>query len=229
MLTGIIVAVLLAAVAAGGEVDLAERAPRFVTEPAPAEPVTTLPPIEADMGVQRATSVELPGWFEVVARILFYSCLAIFAVVAAVFLWRHRPRFRWPRWRRRTHADFEVLDDVAATIAADADAQRAALGRGAPRNAIVECWLRLEAAVTAAGVERTPADTSAELTERVLATQHVDDVAIATLAALYREARFSEHPMGEESRRAAIEALDAVHDGLRSELDSVGLTSGVTS
>jgi hypothetical protein len=225
VLTGIIVAVLLAAVAAGGEVDLAQRAPQFVTEPAPAEPVTTIPPVEVDTGVQRATSLELPGWVEVVARIVFYLCLAVFAVVASVFLWRHRPRLRWPRWRRRATADFDVLDDVAATITADADAQRAALGRGAPRNAIVECWLRLEAAVTAAGVERTPADTSAELTERVLATHQVDGAAISRLAALYREARFSEHPMGEESRRLAIDALDAVHDGLRSELESAVATS----
>ena len=226
MLTGIIVAVLLAAVASGGEVDLAQRAPRFVTEPASAEPVTTLPPLETDFGqLEPRPPLELPGWVAVIARILFYLCLAIFAVVASVFLWRHRPRLRWPRWRRRARADFDVLDDVAATISADADAQRAALGRGAPRNAIVECWLRLEAAVTDAGVERTPADTSAELTERVLATHQLDGAAISTLAALYREARFSEHPMGEGSRHAAIEALDAVHAGLRSELESAVVTA----
>jgi hypothetical protein len=230
VLTGIIVAVLLAAVAAGGEVDLAERAPRFVTEPATAEPVTTLPPIQTDVGqAEPRPPLELPAFVEVIARVLFSICLAIFAVVVSVFLWRHRPNLRWPRWRRRARADFDVLDDVATSVTAGADAQRAALARGAPRNAIVECWLRLEAAVIDAGVERTPADTSAELTERVLATRHVDGEAISILAALYREARFSDHPMGEESRRKAIEALDAVHDGLRSELDSVGSASGVTS
>jgi hypothetical protein len=186
VLTGIIVAVLLAAVAAGGEVDLAQRAPQFVDEPAPAEPVTTTPPVEVSLGVQRASSLELPAFVEVIARILFYVCLAVFAVVASVVLWRHRPRFQWPRWRRRARADFDVLDDVAATITADASAQRAALGRGAPRNAIVECWLRLEATVTDAGVERNPADTSAELTERVLAGHDVDGAAISILAALYR-------------------------------------------
>ena len=40
-----------------------------------------------------------------------------------------------------------------------------------------------------------------------------------------REARFSEHPMGEGSRHAAIEALDAVHAGLRSELESAVVTA----
>ena len=87
-----------------------------------------------------------------------------------------------------------------------------------PRNAIVECWLRLEAAVIAAGVERAPSDTSAELTERVLASCQVDGAAISTLAALYREARFSEHPMGEESRRSAIDALGVVHHSLRADV-----------
>ena len=75
-----------------------------------------------------------------------------------------------------------------------------------------------------AGVRRNPADTSTELTERVLATCHVEPAAIAALAALYREARFSDHEMGEDARRAAIEALDAVHDSLRSATPTVAST-----
>ncbi len=102
--------------------------------------------------------------------------------------------------RRRRSVDFDAVDDVASSITADAAAQRAALLHGAPRNAIVECWLRLEAAVVEAGVHRDPADTSAELTERVLASHHVDPAALAHLAALYREARFSDHPMDEDDR-----------------------------
>ena len=219
VLAGVIVAVLLAAVAGGGEVQLAERGPQIATDPAPAEPIATIPPLEVDVAqADGRTPLELPGFIEVVARIVFFACLATFAVMASVFLWRHRPQIRWPRWRRPGRADFDVLDDVAASVAADADEQRAALDRGAPRNAIVECWLRLEAAVIAAGVERAPSDTSAELTERVLASCRVDGAAISTLAALYREARFSEHPMGEESRRSAIDALDVVHVGLRADV-----------
>jgi hypothetical protein len=221
VLTGVIVAVLLAAVATGGDVELAARSPQFASDPSTAEPVTTIPPLETDFSqVERRAPLRLPDFVDVVARIVFALCLAAFAVMAAVVLWRHRPRLRWPRWRRAARADFDVLDDVAASVTADAEAQRAALERGTPRNAIVECWLRLESAVIAAGVERAPADTSAELTERVLATRQVDGAAISTLAALYREARFSAHSMGEGSRSAAIEALDIVHDGLRAELGS---------
>jgi hypothetical protein len=220
-LTGIIVAVLLAAVAGGGEVDLAERAPQIAADPAPTEPVAPTPPLEVDVArLEARAPLELPGFIEGIARVLFYACLAAFVVMLSVFLWRHSLQVRWPRWGRADRADFDVLDDVAASVAADAEAQRAALDRGAPRNAIVECWLRLEAAVIAAGVERSPADTSAELTERVLASCQVDSAAISSLAALYREARFSQHPMGEESRRAAIEALDVVHAGLNADVGS---------
>ena len=225
VLTGTLVAVLFAAVATGGEVKFADGAPSFLSESAPAEPRTTIPPIVIETGIEPRAPLELPAIVELIARVVFYGCLIAFAVAVAVFAWRHRPRLRWPRRRRRPSADFDVLDDVAASVTADADAQLAALHRGVPRNAIVECWLRLEAAVIAAGVDRAPADTSAELAERVLSTHHVDRAAISALAALYREARFSEHSMGEESRSAAIEALDAVHDGLRSELDAVVATS----
>jgi hypothetical protein len=79
--------------------------------------------------------------------------------------------------------------------------------------------MRLERAVDDAGFRRRPADTSTELVERVLAESLVDDRALTELAALYREARFSDHQLGEQRRDAAIAALDAVHDGLRSVVD----------
>jgi hypothetical protein len=115
-----------------------------------------------------------------------------------------------------------VMPDVALAVSADADEQRAALLRGAPRNAIVECWLRLEAAVIASGVVRNPSDTSSELTSRVIATCAVDQSSIARLAALYREARFSTHPMGEGERAAAMDALDALHADLGRHRSTVG-------
>ena len=171
--------------------------------------------------------IQTPRVVEVILRALIYGGVAVAAVLLLLNVWRHRPQPQWRRLRRRRRrsVQFEVLDDVAAVINADADAQRAALQRGSPRNAIVECWLRLEAAVVAAGVPRDPADTSTELTVRVLATHHVDPVAIARLAALYREARFSDHPMGEDARRAAIDALDDVHDGLRTDRITVDATA----
>lgn len=228
LLTGAAVAVLFAAIATAGPVEFAAREPSIPWDPALDSPVTTIepgPPVD-DEAVEY-DPIQTPRIVEVILRALIYGGAAVAAVLVLLNVWRHRPQPQWRRLRRRRRrsVQFEVLDDVATVLSADADAQRAALQRGSPRNAIVECWLRLEAAVVAAGVPRDPADTSTELTERVLATHHVDPVAIARLAALYREARFSDHPMGEDARRAAIDALDDVHDGLRTDRITVDATA----
>jgi hypothetical protein len=219
VLTGLIVAVLFAAIATGGPVQVVDGAPSFARDPTPPAPPANVAPVEVEVEVADAgarTPLELPQTVETIARLFFYACLALFAIVALGFAWRYRPDFRLRRPRYPSTVAFDPLDDVATAVTAEADSQRAALQRGAPRNAIVECWLLLERAVVAAGVPRNPSDTSAEFTERVLTTVSVDRTAISDLAALYREARFSDHVMDEESRRRAIEALGAVHDGLRS-------------
>jgi hypothetical protein len=228
LLTGTIVAVLFAAIATAGGVKLADHAPSLPWDLTLDSPVTTIAPVApvepvaANLAVSE--SWHLPQVVEVILRVVFYGCVGVVVALVVVYAWRHRPRLHWRRGRRPPSVHFEVLDDVVAAISSDADAQRAALQHGSPRNAIVECWLRLEAAVVAAGVRRDPADTSAELTQRVLATHHVDPIAIASLAALYREARFSDHSIGEDARRAAIDALDTVHDGL-----SAGLSTEVAT
>jgi hypothetical protein len=215
VLIGAVVALLFAAIATSGAVPLADGPPRFLGD-LEATPNVIEVEIESEPGEEVEREQREPSpLVEAIVRTVFYAVLVVGAVLAASYLWRHRPSFTWRRRRRRAVHDVDVLADVVAAVAADATAQQVALRRGRPRSAIVECWLRLEAAVAAAGVERSPADTSSELTERVLAGHAVDARAIGRLAALYREARFSDHEMGEDERQAAIAALDAVHDGLR--------------
>ena len=60
-----------------------------------------------------------------------------------------------------------------------------------------------------AGVERRPWQTTAEFVLGVLDLVGADRGAVARLADLYREARFSDHPMTDEHRREALDALDA--------------------
>lgn len=215
VLVGAMVALLFAAVTTAGDVPIAEGPPRFLDDieatPNAVEAEVASEPAETTEREDRRGSPVL----EAIVRTFVYAMLAVGAVFVAALLWRHRASFAWRRRRRGGPVDIDVLADVADAVTADADAQRAALRRGRPRNAIVECWLRLEAAVIAAGIERSPADTSSELTERVLADRAVDPGAIGRLAALYREARFSDHEMDEDARQDAIEALDAVHAGLR--------------
>lgn len=213
VLVSAVVAVLFAAVATSGDVQYVDGAPSFARDPTPNEPPITVVPVEPEIvELDARPPLEVPGFVIVILQTLMIVCVAALAALALAYAWQHRPRLRWRR--RARAAEFDVLDEVAAAIAADAAAQYAALRHGAPRNAIVECWLRLETSVVDAGVQRHPADTSEELTRRVLARFAVDQHAIADLASLYREARFSTHDMGEEARHAAIRALDEVHDGI---------------
>jgi hypothetical protein len=135
-------------------------------------------------------------------------------------LWRARS----PR-RRRSRAEdvpFEVLGSAAQVtevMSEDAEEQRTLLAiEGEPRNAIVECWDRFEQQAVRAGVERRPWQTTAEFVLGVLDLVGADRGAVAGLADLYREARFSDHPMTAEHRRQALDDLDVIHASLRTRL-----------
>lgn len=77
------------------------------------------------------------------------------------------------------------------------------------------CWVRLEDEVTAAGLKEDRSRTSTEVVADVLGEYDVDAEALAELAALYREARFSEHALTEAHRARARDALTTVHVDLR--------------
>lgn len=217
VIAGVFVAVLLVAITTSESVPLAERSPSMPfdlpeIDLAQATPTTLAQDSdETPAGRTETRSTELISYLQ---NLLFLAVLALIAM-GVRRAWRHRPDLIWRPTRRRN--DFVMLEEVAASITADAAAQRAALERGEARNAIVACWSRLEHLVAAVGFDPDPADTSAEFTARVLAGYQVDPTAIDNLSTLYREARFSTHAMGEPERAAALEALDAIHAGLRNE------------
>jgi len=124
----------------------------------------------------------------------------------------------WPPGgaRQRRTGRFGSLPEVAdGDLGVNVEGARAALSKGQPRNAIVACWMRLEGDIAAAGWPRSGAETSAEYVERIVAEASVDPFAISDLAALYREARFSDHPLGDADRTRAFEALARVEASLR--------------
>src|SRR5690606_13297247 len=90
-----------------------------------------------------------------------------------------------------------------------------ALSEGDPRNAVVACWVALEDAVHRSGLRPDRSETAAELTHRVLGRWDVDPEAITALSEAYREARFSRHPVSEEQRTVAVDALERIHLDLR--------------
>ena len=149
---------------------------------------------------------DLLAWTELLVMVLG-------AVAVLVWLWRHR----WHRPEPPLDVPVPVLPtlDVAEALEQGADARLAAIAGGSPRNGIVACWLLVEEAIAEAGLPRLPWETSTEFTVRVLHRLDIDPRSIGTLSRLYREARFSEHPMGEDAREAARAALGRLDEELR--------------
>ncbi|WP_426566301.1 DUF4129 domain-containing protein [Angustibacter sp. McL0619] len=156
-------------------------------------------------------------WIGTVLAVVF-AALFVAVVVACVVLVvrsaRTRHRRRLLPGVQRGEAAPDLPTSVKLAVASRREQQEAALRQGTPRNAIVACWLELEEAVGATGVEPRASETAAELTSRVLGRLDVDRTSIRDLAELYREARFSRHPMVEADRDAAIAALRRLHADL---------------
>jgi len=185
--------------------------PTFVAEPEETAPATVPEASDEDES-------DIPEWLKVLMLV----------VLLGIFVWVGRilgePYFL--SWReRKDDDDLAVLPDIADAVTEDAATHMSALRHGTPRNAIVACWVSLEDTVAAAGVQPHPAETAAELTARVLSTYAVARSALDDLAALYREARFSEHELGEAQRDRAVTALRRLHDDLASRRAAAGAPS----
>ncbi|KGN39570.1 hypothetical protein N803_01245 [Knoellia subterranea KCTC 19937] len=104
-----------------------------------------------------------------------------------------------------------VLPDVLVDGLRSSEAE---LDRGTSSEAVINAWLALERTAVAVGVDDDRSRTPAELVGAVLADYDVDRNTIESLAALYREARFSVHPIGEHHRAAARAALQRIREDL---------------
>jgi hypothetical protein len=132
------------------------------------------------------------------------------------YAWRNVPRMSSRTIPRRPLQALPALPDE---LVETADARLALLRAGEPRNAIVACWVDLEDSASAAGLPRHPAETAAEYTVRVLHTWDIAPAALGGLAELYREARYSRHPVTEQHRKEAIARLMTIHADLQQVAD----------
>lgn len=176
----------------------------------PAEPpadleVETLPPDQG--GVEDGPDVN--QWI--------VDAIQLAVLLAMVLALLHVLRSLVERGKREGAAPPREREDelVALLDASGEEVRYRALTQGDPRNAVVACWVALEDAVQRSGLDQDPAQTASELTGSVLARWQVDPAAIRSLSAAYREARFSRHPITEEQRRAAVDALERIHHDLR--------------
>lgn len=128
-----------------------------------------------------------------------------------LLVWRHRAARSADQVVTGVDTGADVL---AASMAGDRRSQLELVTTGTPRNGVVAAWSRVEELAAASGAAREPWETSTDFTERLLAQLDLDPDAVDTLAACYREARFSPREPGEEVRERARAALERVHADL---------------
>jgi hypothetical protein len=154
-----------------------------------------------------------PSAFHIPLGPILYGLL-IAAMVAAVVI-----SIWWSARLRRPAAPTRLAVDIAEDAEGLRDAVRS--GRAAiaelddARAAIIACYLAMEGSLADHGTLRNVADTPDELLARATASGIVRGQAARRLTALFYEARFSSHPLGQAQREAAGRALDE----LAAELD----------
>lgn len=215
---GALILAVVAAASASGPVDVISAPPSGLAPsisfsfPSGTPPTPTDSQSYASGGPDLSGIPDLPA-FVVTALQLLLAGLVLWAVyLLAHAVWRHTPRMRTRVVAARSLTALPALPD---DLVESADARLALLQEGTPRNAIVACWVDLEDGAASAGLPRHAAETAAEYTVRVLHTWDVAPDAMGGLAELYREARYSRHPLTEDHRAEAIRRLTVIHDDLR--------------
>jgi hypothetical protein len=152
---------------------------------------------------------------------LFAQTLLILVLAAAAFLigygvyqlirWRWFPRITLPELEFE-HLEDADLEQLAEAIAAGSEALAYA---GDAREAVIACYAAMEDALGAEGNGRREADTPEDFLLRVTGAGLIPAEPARRLTELFREARFSQHPIDEDMRERAREALGEISEHLR--------------
>ena len=138
--------------------------------------------------------------------LLLFAALAITAV-ALISYRRRRPG-------SRPAPDGAAEATMTPLLAALAAGERALHQDSDPRTAIIGCYAAMERSLADAGSPPRLADTPAEVLGRATASGLIRSAWAGTLTGLFRQARYSSHPMTEADRAAAIGALAQVQADL---------------
>lgn len=158
---------------------------------------------------------------DAVALVLGWATIALLVLGAAfcVFLmvrsWMAGHEARTPPPDDALDLDLQAL---ALAVSGDASQRLDALSAGGPAEGIIAAWTHLEATLYEAGLPLPPARTSTEVSIDVLRRFSVDETTLRTLADLYREARWSRHPLTEDDRSRAAAAYGALDAALRAAM-----------
>lgn len=217
-------ALILLATRSGETRDIAPHDSPYHLHPRSQPPMPTQPANQpTGLPSQTQSSGSVPGWVHILLLVIGIGIGALLLTVVTVYVVRlvRQLDLHRPDKVEKDLADYELApEDVTRALTEAVDETLLTIERGETRDAIIACWLRLEDVVAAAGVQRRPAETAADLTERVLATHRVGGATLSRLADLYREARYSTHHLDETARTEARRSLEQVRDELASTAES---------
>lgn len=217
VVAGVLLTCILASRAASLGIDLVTDGP--TTRPDWTQPARSGPPL-LPIGPPAPTETALsespaesPGLFVQAGLRVLDAALIVCVVLllaGAARMWR-RTASGGPRvtgWQSPRGVPAPL--DVRAVLSTALEADDILDGEASPRNAIVECWVRLETIGSDLGIPRTRSETTTEYVVRLLEQAGADPAAVHSLAASFREARFSLHPItsaGVESARASLRSI----------------------
>jgi hypothetical protein len=161
------------------------------------------------------------GAFLVVLAIVIGALVLTGLVVAAIRLLR-KVLVASPTASTLATAESEGEDEA---LAAALLAGRSALAGDDARAAIIACYAAMEASLEQVGVIRKRSDSPSDLLRRATSPDLPGDAAqhAATLTELFREARFSTHPMTARQLDEARSASDAVTAALTERIRAQAL------
>ncbi|MFH9569204.1 DUF4129 domain-containing protein [Streptomyces sp. NPDC017454] len=141
---------------------------------------------------------------------------AVVGVIVAVAVVRRLRRLglRVPRHPGLGSAVAED-DDARVLLSAVRSGRRALDDTGDVRAAVIACYAGMEDALVASGVPRHASDSPTDLLTRAVGAGLAPGPAAPRLTALFREARYSSHPMDASHREAAAGALEEIASLLR--------------
>ena len=191
--------------------------------PPPPQPIVSRPPgVPVPQTGAPQGNGHAPSTFDLVPILRIVLIVAVVLVVLlGVFLFARRFRI----------LNRSVLVASSAPAAAETDdvrlaeavsAGRTALQGDDTRAAVIACYAAMETSLTANGVGRHASDSPSDLLARAAGAGLLTGPAPEALADLFREARYSTHPMGRdqlERARGALDAIGALLAGRRAEAE----------
>jgi len=159
------------------------------------------------------------SWTSATARWLFEILTSVFGIISlvaglillvfALVVLKARERARMLEAERED----PLGDAVAAAAEESLDDLEAG---GDPRAAIIKCYARFERSLAAAETQRAAWQTPLEFMRTALAALPLGAGDVERLTHLFERARFSEHPIDDADRQAAVASLGAIRAALES-------------